>query len=243
MTEDKSPQTLAELLQAIERSRELRSLARECGLTVRELRRRLASWRRDLKGTPAGTAPAIAGLPATGPATRLPDDPPSPRTGRFPELPEAASLPTSPLPARGSRVLVAYTDGASRGNPGPAAVGVVFGQQDGPELCVHAEAIGRATNNQAEYRAVLAALEHCERWGLPRLHLFVDSELVARQLMGVYRVKSPDLLPLYQQAVHLARRRQEFLIRHVPRAQNAHADHLANLALDAAERAGSAQRR
>ena len=131
-----------------------------------------------------------------------------------------------------TEAFVLYADGASRGNPGPASIGVLFRQQDGPDLCVHSEAIGRATNNQAEYRAVLAALEHCSRWGVGRVHLYLDSELVARQLSGAYRVKSQDLLPIYQQAVYLAKRLREFRVQHIPRAKNAHADHLANLALD-----------
>jgi len=213
MTDTKSPETLSDLLRTLERSQDLRPLARECGLTVRELRKRLSHWRRELKDE----APAPVAVPAPS---------------EYPDLPAASDLAECPLPAAGSPVLEIFTDGASRGNPGPAAIGVLFRQKDGPDLGVHCEAIGRATNNQAEYRAVLAALEHCDRWGVGRVHLYLDSELVARQLMGTYRVKSHDLLPLYQQAVHLARRLREFRIRHVPRAKNAHADHLANLALD-----------
>lgn len=237
MTESKSPATLVELLQAIERSQDLRSLARECGLTVRELRKRLAHWRRELKAAagPADDQPSLAPAAERAPrpderdGDRSPDGPP------VEDLPLAEEIDENPLPATGSPVLEVYTDGASRGNPGPAAVGVVFRQQKGPALCVHREAIGRATNNQAEYQAVVTALQHCERWAVPRVHLYLDSELVVRQLLGLYRVKSQDLLPLYQQAVHLARRRREFRVSHLPRARNAHADLLANQALDAAE--------
>jgi ribonuclease HI len=217
VTDGKTPATLTDLLRTLERSEDLRPLARECGLSVRELRRRLGRWRRELDGGGAGS-PQKPG--------------PSPT---FLELPAASALAECPLPEGGSPVLEVFTDGASRGNPGPAAVGVLFRQKDGPDLCGHAEAIGRATNNQAEYRAVLAALEHCARWGVGRVHLFVDSELVARQLTGAYRVKSVDLRPLYQQVQHLARGFREFRVRHVPRARNAHADHLANLALDVAD--------
>lgn len=236
--ETRAPETLADLLRTLERSRDLRPLARECGLTVRELRRRLSTWRRDLGleaavaqlaiegGDQAAAAPAPSSLPA------------APGGSRFPELPPAASLDASPLPATGSAVLEVYTDGASRGNPGPAAIGVVFNQKDGPALCVHGEAIGTTTNNVAEYRAVLAALQLCRRWNASRVHLFVDSELVARQLTGVYRVKSPDLQPLFQQVQHLARQLREFQVRHVPRERNAHADHVANLALDGAKAVG-----
>lgn len=221
--EPTDPTTLADLLRTLEQSHDLRSLARECGLSVRELRRRLAIWRSEIAG-PQPVAGARAGDQEPRPA------PPRQRP-EWPELTDAATLANSPLPATGSKVLEVYTDGASKGNPGPAAVGVVFRQKGGPALCGLSRAIGRATNNVAEYRAVIAALECAERWRVERVHLFVDSELIARQLTGAYRVKSPDLSPLYQQVVHLARRLRTFQVRHVKRERNAHADHLANLAL------------
>ena len=167
-------------------------------------------------------------MPAPGAAAPAPA-----RESAWPDLPLAADLDTSPLPTAGSRVLLVHTDGASRGNPGPASIGVVFTQLDGPALCGHSEAIGRATNNVAEYRAVVTALEHCRRWRVKRVHLRMDSELIVRQLAGTYRVKSPDLRPLYQQVVFLTKDLQEFRVSHIKRALNAHADHLANLALDA----------
>jgi len=222
MADQPSPETLPDLLRTLERSGDLRPLARECGLSVRELRRRLSRWRRELN------------IPEPKPATSSSKKSPAKAAGapKFPVLPLAADMPECPLPEDGSPVLEVFTDGASRGNPGPAAVGALFRQKDGPELCGHSEAIGKATNNQAEYRAVLAALEHCSRWGVGRVHLFLDSELVSRQLSGVYRVKSQDLLPIYQQVVYISKRLKEFRVRHVPRAKNAFADHLANLALD-----------
>lgn len=217
MTDSNAPETLADLIRTLERSEDLRPLARECGLTVRELRKRLSRWRRDL----IGTAPARPPQPEAPAAV-------------FPELPDAASLAECPLPGSGSPVLEVFTDGASRGNPGPASIGALFRQKGGPDLCSHHQAIGRATNNQAEYHAVLAALEHCARWGVGRVHLYLDSELVARQLTGTYRVKSEDLRPLFQQVQQLVRGFREFRVRHVRRALNAHADHLANRALDEA---------
>ncbi len=78
----------------------------------------------------------------------------------------------------------------------------------------------------------MAALEHCHRWGIRRIHLKIDSELIVRQLNGAYRVKSPDLRPLYQQVMFLTKGLDEFRVAHVKRAQNAHADALANRALD-----------
>jgi len=213
------PETLTELLKTLERSAELRSLARECGLSVRELRRRLAIWRRELAGDGSDDP-----RPAKGGRSKKPGG------AAWPELPAAADVADSPVPARG--ILEVFTDGASRGNPGPAAIGVVFRIKGGPEVAQHSEAIGKATNNVAEYRAVVTALEHAQRWGIERVHLFMDSELIVRQLHGTYRVKSPDLRPHYQQVIFLSKDLQDFKVRHVGRGDNAHADHLANLALD-----------
>lgn len=233
-----NPETLTELLRALERSGDLRTLARECGLSVRELRRRLAIWRRELAsddGGPAGGNKSPAGRSAAG----------SPRSGRragdksgqrrddWPELPNAAELERIPLPTRGKPVLEVFTDGASRGNPGPAAIGIVFRRLGGDALAQHHAAIGRATNNVAEYRAVVAALEHCKRWGVKRVQLKMDSELIVRQLHGTYRVKSLDLRPLYQQVVFLSKDLLDFKVVHIKRVLNAHADALANRALDA----------
>jgi len=229
------PETLSELLKTLERSGELRSLARECGLSVRELRRRLSIWRRELAeedGLPDAAAAnePVATAQSAKPkaATRRKAD-----KDQFPELAAAADLAKSPLPTSGGRVMEIFTDGASRGNPGPASIGVVFGLKGGEKLAEHSETIGRATNNVAEYRAVVEALEHCQRWGVKRVHLKLDSELIVRQLHGAYRVKSPDLRPLYQQVVFLSKALDEFRVSHLKRAQNAHADALANRALDA----------
>ena len=142
---------------------------------------------------------------------------------------------TPAVKATGSPVFRSITqvaDGACRGNPGPASIGIVFGLKGGDKLAEHYETIGKATNNVAEYRAVVAALEHCQRWGIRRVHLHMDSELITRQLHGSYRVKSPDLRPLYQQVVFLSKGMDEFRVSHVKRAQNGHADALANRALD-----------
>ena len=126
----------------------------------------------------------------------------------------------------------AWTDGASRGNPGPASVGVLFGSADGEPLAGYAETIGKATNNVAEYKAVLRAMEFAVTWKVRKLRLHLDSELVARQLTGQYRVKSQDLIPFYRQIVSLAQELDVFQVRHVRREKNKLADALANLALD-----------
>ena len=234
------PQTLTDLLRAVERSADLRTLARECGLSVRELRRRLALWRRELQAdhepdelereTAALAEPAPPPSPDPAEAEARPDLSGGDR--KWPDLPAAATLAVSPLPARGRPVMEICTDGASRGNPGPASVGIVVRRQGGEDLAEHCEAIGRATNNVAEYKAVVTALEFCQRWGVKRVHLKMDSELIVRQLLGMYQVKSPDLRPLYQQVVFIIRGLAEFQVTHVRREQNAHADALANRALD-----------
>jgi len=222
----RKPETLTELLKTLERSGDLRSLARECGLSVRELRRRLSIWRRELSDDEEGDA---AGPGKSRKATGRKKE----TAGDWPVLPSADDLDKSPLPSRGRPVLELFTDGASRGNPGPAAVGAVFRLKEGKAIAEHSEAIGRATNNVAEYRAIVAALEHCRRWKVKRIHLYLDSELIVRQLHGTYRVKSPDLRPLYQQVVFLSKGLDEFRVKHIKRAQNGHADALANRALDA----------
>ena len=229
-----NPETLTELLKTLERSADLRSLARECGLSVRELRRRLSIWRRELTseadGQTAGTDEVAAdgyGDEAAPATSRRRVDP-----AEFPALPWAVDLPACPLPEPRRAVMEIHTDGASRGNPGPAAIGIVFAAKGGAKLAAHSEAIGKTTNNVAEYRAVVTALEHCRRWGVRRVHLKMDSELVVRQLHGAYRVKSPDLRPHYQQVMFLTKGLDEFHVTHIKRAQNAHADALANRALD-----------
>ncbi|MBU8870821.1 MAG: ribonuclease HI family protein [Gemmatimonadales bacterium] len=241
MSNPNQPETLPELLRTLERSVDLRSLARECGLSVRELRRRLSIWRREIKVEPDAdpSTSKSASRQATSKGDRGPSGKVAPKRSRkseikWPELVFAVDLKDNPLPSKGLRVMEVFTDGASRGNPGPASVGVLFRQKNGPDLCEYYEPIGRATNNVAEYKAVLAALEHCQRWKVGSVHLFMDSELIVRQLKGVYQVKSPDLRPLYQQVLFLSRKIKDFQVTHIPRAKNAHADMLANKALDQA---------
>lgn len=130
--------------------------------------------------------------------------------------------------------LIAYVDGASRGNPGPAAYGVVIQDSSGATIDTLSEKLGLATNNVAEYRALLAALEYALAHGTRRLKIYCDSELVARQMQGRYRVQSPDLKPLFERARQLAGRLEHFQIEHVLRHRNADADRLANEALDGA---------
>lgn len=129
-------------------------------------------------------------------------------------------------------VLIVHVDGGARGNPGPAAIGVVVSDPDGGVLDELGEAIGVATNNVAEYRAVLRGLERAAALGAREVEIVNDSELVARQLTGVYKVRHPAMRPLYEDAVAALRHFDRWTIRSVPRAENARADALVNEALD-----------
>lgn len=130
--------------------------------------------------------------------------------------------------------LVVNVDGGARGNPGPAAIGVVVSDLDGTVIDEVAEPIGVATNNVAEYRAVLKGVERARALGATEIELIGDSELVARQLAGVYKVKHPAMKPLHAQALAALSGFDRWRIRTVPRAQNARADELVNAALDSA---------
>ena len=128
--------------------------------------------------------------------------------------------------------LVVHVDGGARGNPGPAAIGVVVTTPAGDVLDEVAERIGTATNNVAEYRALLKGLERAAALGAREVEIVNDSELVAKQLNGLYKVKHPSMRPLYEEARSALRGFDRWRIRSVPRAQNAEADALVNAALD-----------
>jgi len=131
----------------------------------------------------------------------------------------------------------ANVDGGSRGNPGPAGYGVRIEQEDGSSVELK-DSIGIATNNVAEYRGLIAALEWAVANGIARLHVRADSDLLVKQMRGEYRVKSPGLQPLFEQARALARTIGHVTFEHVRRELNEDADRLANEAMDeaAAER-------
>jgi ribonuclease HI/probable phosphoglycerate mutase len=133
--------------------------------------------------------------------------------------------------------LVLHTDGGARGNPGPAAIGVVVEiEKDGQKevLLEVAEAIGVATNNVAEYRAIIRGLDEAERLGADRVSCLLDSLLVVEQLNGRYRVKHADMIPLHRAVRERASRIGQVTFSHVRREQNREADRLVNQALDRA---------
>jgi ribonuclease HI len=137
------------------------------------------------------------------------------------------------MPSHRVPEIVAHIDGGSRGNPGPAAYGVAIENEDGSPVASLSKFLGRATNNVAEYEGLLAALNFALEHHHPRLRVLTDSELLARQIEGRYKVKSPDLKPLHHKAREMILRLERFTIRHVPREQNREADRLVNQALDA----------
>ena len=135
---------------------------------------------------------------------------------------------------RGRRVLL-YCDGGARGNPGPAAIGAVLVDADDPgggPLAEISETIGEATNNQAEYRAVLAGLEAAADLGAEEVHDRADSQLMIEQLRGNYKVRNAGLKPLHARALRLLGRFQGVRLEHVRRHENTAADALVNAALD-----------
>jgi ribonuclease HI len=128
--------------------------------------------------------------------------------------------------------LVVHVDGGSRGNPGPAAAAAVLSTPDGDVVDEAAVTLGTVTNNVAEYRGLLLGLERAAAFGATEVEVINDSELIAHQVTGRYKVKHPDMKPLHAEALRALGGFERWSIRPVPRAQNADADALVNQALD-----------
>jgi ribonuclease HI len=139
--------------------------------------------------------------------------------------------PHSPS-ARMEGAYTANIDGAARGNPGPASYGVVIRRPDGTPVESLGKYIGRATNNVAEYYALIAALDYAAANAIKRLRVQSDSQLIVNQMKGLYKVRHPDLRPLHERAQKQASGLEAFTIQYVPREQNREADAAANAALD-----------
>jgi ribonuclease HI len=131
-----------------------------------------------------------------------------------------------------NRVII-HADGTSRGNPGPAAIGATVKDEQGRLVASVSQRIGTATNNQAEYRALIAALEKATKLGANWADIYLDSELVVRQINGQYRVRNRSLKPLYHRAKQLRGLLRGSVVNHIPRNENSEADSLANVALRA----------
>ncbi len=130
--------------------------------------------------------------------------------------------------------LVIHVDGGARGNPGPAAIAAVLSTPEGEVVGDAKEAIGVATNNVAEYKALLLGLARAKELGASEVEVVNDSELVQKQINGEYKVKHPDMKPLYAESIAALNGFDAWTVRSVPRAQNKDADALVNQALDAA---------
>jgi ribonuclease HI len=126
---------------------------------------------------------------------------------------------------------IVFTDGIAKPNPGPAAIGAIMKDEQGNLITTIGQSIGRATNNVAEYRAVIAALEKAKQLGITEVDIRSDSELVVRQINGAYQVKNASLKPLYKRVKQLQSQVKGFTISYIPREQNKEADSLAGKAL------------
>ena len=127
---------------------------------------------------------------------------------------------------------IIYADGGSRSNPGPSALGVVIADENGKILKEYSHYLGEATNNQAEYEAVIFALQKAKQLKIKEIELRVDSELIGKQLLGQYKIKDPDLQPLFIKAWNLRLDYDQVDIKIIPREQNKMADKLVNRELD-----------
>jgi ribonuclease HI len=135
--------------------------------------------------------------------------------------------------------VIVHVDGGARGNPGPAAAACVISSPEGEVLGEHAQLLGKVTNNVAEYRALLLGLQQARELGANEIEVIGDSELIAKQVNGLYKVKHEAMKPLHREATAALGGFERWSIRTVPRAQNAHADALVNAALDQARATGS----
>ena len=144
----------------------------------------------------------------------------------------------APAPRRKKRATttdataILWSDGAARGNPGPAGIGAILKTPDGEVIAEVSDFLGHTTNNVAEYRALLAGLERAIEVGIQRIEVRADSELMIKQLRGQYRVKNAGLKPLYEQARQLLSQFSNVKLSHVRREHNSEADRLANLGID-----------
>lgn len=127
-----------------------------------------------------------------------------------------------------------YSDGASRGNPGEGGAGAVLLDARGEIVVTAKQFLGTCTNNEAEYRALMLGLEEALKRGIRTLHIYMDSELLVRQILGIYRVKNSNLQVLMKEVRKLLSFLDDYSVSHVPRERNAVADRLANEAIDEA---------
>jgi ribonuclease HI len=145
---------------------------------------------------------------------------------------ESTETPHSLPPQEGNLEFFIHADGASRGNPGEAGIGAVIADTQGRTVKELKRFLGMATNNVAEYQALLLGLAEAHRLEVKKLQILSDSELMVKQLTGRYRVKSPHLIPLWREALNALKKFESWAIAHVPREENHLADEAANRAID-----------
>ncbi len=179
-------------------------------------------------------------------ASLFPDDLPTDRPADRPSAPRSATGPVfrkfatksrpkvtdAELPPLQPGWVLAHCDGGSRGNPGPAGFGAVLSDAEGEEIAELSEFLGMRTNNYAEYAGLLASLQYALDHNIPKLRVVADSELMVKQIQGKYKVNSPDLKPLHEEARRRIARLEGFQILHALRHKNKNADRLANEAMD-----------
>jgi len=227
---------LAEVLLALAEAGPLEGPAQRLGLTTDRLTAYLRESASSLAWVGPNRKPAVspsAPPPAPVAAPRPADEPPAfvPPPLRAPSAPSPAP---SPAPPTGGTypVLEIFSDGAARGNPGPAGAGAVVRTRDGKIVARLGKFLGTQTNNVAEYEGVLIGLEKAIALGAREVHVFADSLLVINQLRGEWKIKHPGLKPLYVRAKALLAKFDRVSLKHVPREQNGPADEMSNRAID-----------
>ena len=150
----------------------------------------------------------------------------------LPEQPQQKTLFSRGSFSQAISACILYTDGAARGNPGEAGAGVVLIGPDGEELGTRSLYLGQCTNNVAEYHALIAGLELAVQSGCRELQIRLDSELIVRQIQGLYKVKNAQLKPLFEKVKNHLASIEKWDIRHIPRGENTRADELANRGID-----------
>lgn len=220
----------AEILGFIARNEPLeKTLERFPGVTRDHLRALLREAALLMRAEEVGADAGGADLPPQRPL--VPAPPPAPAdASAAPSVAVGAEAASGP--GEGRKLLRVYSDGAARGNPGPAGAGAVLTKADGTVVAKCGKFLGNQTNNVAEYTALLIGIETALRLGAEELELVADSELLVRQLTGQYRVKNAGLKPLHAKALQLLGTISRWTVRHVPREQNALADEMSNRAID-----------
>ncbi len=211
--------SLSEVLQALAEAESIDSAASRVGLTQERLRGYLRETAQSLAWT------------KHRPSVKAPESKPAEPKKSEPKKVETPAAP-APVSAATHHVVQIFSDGAARGNPGPAGAGAVVRTTDGKVIARLGKFLGVQTNNVAEYEGLIIGLQKALEMGAREVHVFADSLLVISQLRGEWKIKHPGLRPLYDKARVLITRFDRATLRHVPREQNKEADEMSNRAID-----------